>query len=136
MSHENVEVVRRAYEAYNSGDLVALRDGLHPEIVMHHLEGWPEPGPSVGPDEVMREYEQLREAWQRGDSVEHGDLIEAGDRVLSRDVWRGSGTGPNAVMEFTSVYTFREGRVITVQRFWDHEEALEAVGLSDKPMAR
>jgi ketosteroid isomerase-like protein len=33
-------------------------------------------------------------------------------------------------MEFTTVYTFRKGKVITVQRFWDHAEALEAVGLS------
>jgi hypothetical protein len=134
MSRENVDVVRRGYEAYNAGDLAALREQLHPDIVMYHLEGWPEPGPSVGPEAVMREYQQLREAWQGGDSVEHGELIDAGDHVLSRDVWRGSGSGPEAVMEFTSVYTFREGRIITIRRFWDHEEALDVAGLSGRRM--
>jgi ketosteroid isomerase-like protein len=135
VSQENVEAVRRSYEAYNAGDLATLRDGLHPDIVMYHLEGWPEPGPSLGPDAVMREYEQLREAWRGEDSVEHGELIEAGDHVLSKDVWRGSGTGPDAVMEFTSIFTFREGKVITIRRFWDHDEALEAVGLSREQVA-
>jgi ketosteroid isomerase-like protein len=132
MSRENVEVVRRGYEAYNAGELATLREQWDPNIVMYHLEGWPEPGPSVGWDAVMQELRQLREAWQEGDSVTQvGDFIAAGNHVLSRDVWHGSGSGPDAVMEFTSVYTFRKGKVITVQRFWDHDEALEAVGLRE-----
>ena len=131
MSRENVEMVRRGYEAYNAGDLATLREMWDPDIVMYHLEGWPEPGPSVGRDAVMRELKQLREPWQEGDSVEPvGDLIESGNHVLARDVWRGSGSGPDSVMEFTTVYTFRKGKLITVQRYWDHDEALEAVGLS------
>lgn len=131
MSRENVELVLRGYDAYNAGDLATLYEQWDPDIVMFHLEGWPEPGPSVGRDAVLGELEQLREAWQQGDRVEPvGDLIEACNHVLSRDIWHGSGSGPDAVMEFTTVYTFRKGKVITVQRFWDHAEALEAVGLS------
>jgi uncharacterized protein len=132
MSRENVELVRRGYEAYNAGDLKTLYGQWDPDIVMYHLEGWPEPGPSVGRDAVLAELEQLREAWQEGDSLEYvGDLIEAGNHVLARDVWHGSGSGPDAVMEFTTVYTFRKGKILTVQRYWDHAEALEAVGLSE-----
>jgi uncharacterized protein len=132
MSRENAEMVRRGYEAYNVGDLVTLYEQWDPDIVMYHLEGWPEPGPSVGRDAVMRELKQLREAWQEGDRVEAvGDLIETGNHVLARDVWHGSGSGPDAVMEFTTVYTFRNGKVITIQRYWDHVEALEAVGLGE-----
>ena len=129
MSRENVEAARRGYAAYNAGDLEALRELYDPDIVMYHLEGWPEPGPSVGRDAVMREVEQLREAW-KGDTVEPvGDLIEVGDHVLVREVWRGHGSGPDAVMEFTQVATFRNGKIVTVRRYWDHDEALEAVGL-------
>jgi hypothetical protein len=45
MSQENVEVVRKAFEAW----------------VVRGLEEWPEPGPFVGRDAVMRWFEQLRE---------------------------------------------------------------------------
>jgi ketosteroid isomerase-like protein len=34
-------------------------------------------------------------------------------------------------MEFTSVSTVRNGRIFGVEFFWDHAEALEAVGLSE-----
>lgn len=132
MSRENVELVRRGYDAYNAGDLATLYELYDPDLVMYHLEGWPEPGPSVGRDAVFRELRQLREAWQEGDSLEVvGDLIEAGNHVLARDVWHASGRGPDAVMEFTTIYTLRKGRLITIQRYWDHAEALEAVGLRE-----
>jgi ketosteroid isomerase-like protein len=102
MAQENVEFVQRAFAAYNVGDLGALRELYDPRVVWHHLEGWPEPGPSVGQDAVLREVGQLREAWQAGDRLELvGDLVDAGDRVLARAVWRGSGSGPDAAMEFT-----------------------------------
>jgi ketosteroid isomerase-like protein len=32
-------------------------------------------------------------------------------------------------MEFTGVFTVREGRIVLVRYFWDHAEALEAAGL-------
>ena len=35
-------------------------------------------------------------------------------------------------MEMTSVYTVRKGRIVYQEFFWDHAEALEAVGLSEQ----
>ena len=132
MSQENVEIVRRGFDAYNAGDLNALREFYDPDVVWHHLEGWPEPGPSVGRDAVLREVEQLREAWQEGDSLEPvSDFREAANQVLVRMAWRGSGRGPDAAMEFTYLFTLRNRRAITIEMFWDHAEALEAVGLSE-----
>jgi ketosteroid isomerase-like protein len=131
MSQENVEIVRRAYHAYNAGDLTALRDLYDPDVVMHHVEGWPEPGPSVGRDAVLRETEQLREAW-KGDTLEPvTDFIAAPDRVVVRDLWHGTGRGPDADMEFTRVFTLREKKIVSIEVFWDHAEALEAAGLSE-----
>jgi ketosteroid isomerase-like protein len=57
MSQENVEIVRRACEAWNTGDLTALRDLYDPDVVMHHVEGWPDPGPSVGREAFLHESE-------------------------------------------------------------------------------
>ena len=35
-------------------------------------------------------------------------------------------------MEMTGVGTVRKGRIVFVEFFWDHAEALEAVGLSEQ----
>jgi ketosteroid isomerase-like protein len=130
MSRENVEVVRRYYEAWNAYALAAIGDLCDPDIVVHHVEGWPEPGPSVGREAALHLVEQLREAWD-GDTLNPvGDFIEAGDKVIVRDVWHGTGRGPEADLEFTRVFTLRKGRIRSIEIFWDHGEALEAVGLS------
>jgi ketosteroid isomerase-like protein len=34
-------------------------------------------------------------------------------------------------MEFTYLFTLRDGRIITIQMYWDYDEALEAVGLRE-----
>ena len=53
------------------------------------------------------------------------------DRVVVRYLWRGTGHGPESNMEFTSVSTVREGKIFYAEFFWDHAEALDAVGLSE-----
>jgi ketosteroid isomerase-like protein len=48
-----------------------------------------------------------------------------------RTIWRGSGHGPDLNMEMTIVFTLRKGRIFLLESFWDHAEALEAMGLSE-----
>ena len=40
-------------------------------------------------------------------------------------------SGPDLNMELTLVFTMRKGRIFYLEFFWDHAEALEAVGLSE-----
>ena len=56
-------MVRRGFAAWNAGDMDACRELLDLEISWRPGEGWPEPGPYVGRDAVMRQLEQLRETW-------------------------------------------------------------------------
>jgi ketosteroid isomerase-like protein len=131
MSRENVEVVQRAIEAWNAGDMDAFRELCDPDIIMRTPEGWPEPGPFVGREAVMREWYQVREAWDE-DAVEPiSDFIDVGDRVLVRQIWRAVGQGPQANIETTNVMTVRKGRIVYQEFFWDHAEALEAAGLRE-----
>ena len=67
MSQENVEVVRASFEAWNAGDMEALSKLHDPEVTMRMPEGWPEPGPFVGQDAVMRQWEQMRDTWDADD---------------------------------------------------------------------
>jgi uncharacterized protein len=131
MSQENVDVVRAGYEAWNRGDMDALRETHDPDVFARPLDGWPEPGPFVGREAVMRQFEQLRETWDADALEPVGDFVHGADRVVSRLIWHGAGHGPESNMEFTVVYTLRKGRIAFLEYFWDHAEALEAVGLSE-----
>jgi len=131
MSQENVEVIRAVNEAWNAGDMDAFREQLDPDVVMYHVKGWPEPGPTVGREACMRFIEQLRDTWDADRIEVIGDYVHAADRVVVRWIWHGLGHGPQANMELTSVNSVRKGKIRSVEFFWDHDEALEAAGLSE-----
>ena len=131
MTDKNVEIVRAAFEAWNAGDMDALREFLDPGIIWRPPEDWPEPGPFVGREAVMRWFEQLREPWDTYVTDLIGGIIDAADRVVVSQVWRGAARGPNADIESTGIFTVRNGRIIGVEQFWDRAEALQAAGLSE-----
>jgi len=54
------------------------------------------------------------------------------ERVVVRFVWHGVGQGPDPNLELTCVYTVRNRRIFYAEFFWDHAEALKAVGLSEQ----
>jgi ketosteroid isomerase-like protein len=130
VSEENVEVVKAAFDAWNAGDMDRLRDMYDPNVVLHMVPGWPEPGPYAGREAVMRQFAQLREAWD-ADVVEPISFVDVGDRVVVRQIWRGFGRGPDANIDLTIICTFRQGRVVSLEYFRDHADALKAVGLEE-----
>src|SRR3954452_5193814 len=131
MSQENVEMAKAALEAWNAGDMDALRDLHDPDAIVRPVDDWPEPGPFVGRDAVMRWFEQIRDAWGADGLEPISNFIDVGDRVVFRVIWRGVGRGPEANIEFTAIYTVREGRIFAHEYIWDHAEALKAVGLEE-----
>jgi ketosteroid isomerase-like protein len=129
MSRENVEIMRASNEAWAAADSARLREMYDPGAVMRTEQDWPEAGPHLGREAVLRFLAELRDTWQAGELEEIG-LIDAGDRVLCRQRWHGVGRGPDASLEVTTVMTFRNSKIVMIEYFWDHERALEAVGLS------
>jgi ketosteroid isomerase-like protein len=130
VTQENVEVVKAAFDAWNAGDMDRLRDMYDPHIVLHMVPGWPEPGPYAGREAVMRQWAQLRETWG-AEVVEPISFVDVGDRVVVRQIWRGLGRRPDANIDPTIICTLRQGRFTSLEYFWDHAEALKAVGLQE-----
>jgi len=68
-----------------------------------------------------------------GHEVVIEDPIDAGDSVVVRVRARMTGeeSGIEGDLESSQVVTFRKGKVVMIEYFWDHQEALEAVGLTE-----
>jgi ketosteroid isomerase-like protein len=107
MSQQNVEVLRAVFEAWNAGDMEALRELYDPDVIMRMPEDFPEPGPCVGREALMRQFEQMRETWDADALEPINDFIDAADRVVVRFIWRGAGDGPEANLEATTIYMVR-----------------------------
>jgi ketosteroid isomerase-like protein len=102
VSHENVEIVRAGFEAWNAGDMDAYRELLHPEVTMRAPPRWPEPGPFVGRDAVLRQCIRLRDAWDSDTAKPTADFIDLGDRVVTRMIFHSQGQGPEMNMEISA----------------------------------
>ena len=131
MSQENVEIVRAATEAWSVGDMNSLRRLYDPQIVVQPLPAWPEPGPWIGAEAVIRSWERQREALGEQTLVSISDLVHAGDRVLVTQRWQGAGRGPEMSLETTVVVTIRNGKMTALDFFRDRVDALESVGLEE-----
>lgn len=47
-----------------------------------------------------------------------------------RTAWHAAGHGPD-LMEWTNVFTLRQGKIVLMEYFWDQSEALRVAGLSE-----
>jgi ketosteroid isomerase-like protein len=135
MSQENVEIVRRAYEAFNASDLGTVLAILDPDIewnasdvffdqprTYRDRQTWLEQFP---PElaEIFRDYRAIPER-----------LIDAGDHVLAvaQVGGRGRRSGADVMARVAHVLTFRDGRIVRFIEFKNVGDAFEAVGLSEQ----
>jgi uncharacterized protein len=132
MSQENVELVRRAHEALNGGEvdaLVALCDvGFRLDMSDRVLN----PAVYEGHDGIRRFYAEVREVWASY-TWEPEELVESEDTVIAllRSGGRGRGSGIEVERRTAMVWTVRENRATSLRFYRDREEALEAAGLRE-----
>jgi hypothetical protein len=80
VSRENVEVVRRAHEAWNRGDVDAAAESLDPEVEWRTAPNFPDPGTWRGRDEVLRRVTAFLE-FSEELGVDVQELVDAGARA-------------------------------------------------------
>ena len=135
MSEENVEIVRRVYEAAARRDPATVLALYDPEVELD-----PSRLQAVGLfDRVYHGHDGLRsffrewhEAWE-GIEYDYDELIDAGERVISVVTRHGRGRASGAEVEWplALVWTIRKGKVIRVVWFPTRADALEAAGLRE-----
>ena len=130
MSQENVEIVRRVYEAAASRNSEAVFALYDPEVELDSSRlGL---GVYRGHEGLRSLFREWHEAWG---SIEYSyeELIDAGEAVIAvvtRHA-RGRASGVETKQPFTLVWTVRGGKVVRVAWFLTRAEALEAAELSE-----
>ena len=135
MSQENVEIVRRVFELWNGGGVVApdrRPEFFDPEVQIDLRGRKINPAVYDGYDGLDRFGSDVDEVWDQF-SIELLELIDAGPHVVAvfEATGRGHGSGIEVRAELSHVWTLRGGRVVRVEGDFDRASALEAAGLSE-----
>jgi hypothetical protein len=130
MSQENVELVRKANDAFKQGDWATIEGQADPHLVVRADSSWPEQY-IYGRDAVMAWY---RSGWESlGADVRVEEIVDLGDRAVVRNWWtvHGQRSGLGGDLRWSEIITFRQGRRVFIEMFLDHDQALKAVGLAE-----
>ena len=131
MSQENVETVRRLYEAFDLGDVPAALGFFDPEVVMdasHRVDG----RVGHGREELTAILAEWLDTWE-GWREEIEEVRDLGDQVLvlSTQYGRGKESGVEWENRFAMLYEIERGKITRWKIYDDPREALEAAGLSE-----
>jgi ketosteroid isomerase-like protein len=123
MSEEqNVDVVRKGYEAFGRGDINGLLAQLDPDVE------WRTPGPADLPTaghrrghEAVQEFFQTLLGLLDIQRFEPKQFIAQGDMVIvvGEDTSRVKATGTTFEIRFAHVFTVRNGKVVAFEEYLD-----------------
>jgi ketosteroid isomerase-like protein len=134
MSEENVEVVRNAFAAFERGDIEGVLRLCDEDIVINQ----PPDLPGISPEQrghrgVLEAFAIWPEQWEdyriqllRVEAAPDGKVF-----VTQRSSGRGKQSGVEVDMDFSLVFTVREGKISELRLFVQEDQALEAAGLSE-----
>ena len=139
MSQENVEIVRRLFEAWRQGG-DAWERGDHTWVVEFFTQVAEWRGFADAIDNPIRrghdEIRRMADEWVRNFEhvrIESEEFIDAGDHVVVPARVRGRGRASGVVIELpiNYVFTLRGGMVERVRDYRERAQALEAAGLRE-----
>ena len=134
MPGENIELVRQAFEGFNeTRDLEKFYALLADDVVWDLSRSpFPEAGVYHGVDAVRSWFSGLRDAFGEV-RYEIEKQRELGDQVA--ELVHVSGRGPGSQIpvdySFAPLFTFRDGKIIRMDRYNDWATAMEALGASE-----
>ena len=131
MSQENVELVRRFYEAWARDESGPI-ELMHSEIEYVNPPGAVEPGTRRGRAAFSTAVQGVFDGWESW-QVEPEQFRAEGDRVVVvlRYRARGRGSGVEIQGRESALWTLRDGKVLRYAWFQGPTDALEAAGLSE-----
>jgi ketosteroid isomerase-like protein len=118
----NLDIVRRAYDAFERGDMDAVVADMADEIEWQQAQGLPHGGTYNGVGAVRANvFDPLDRDWWSSFSAVPLELLDAGDEivVLGRYVGVAKETGRRLDVPFVHVWSLREGKAWRFRQFLD-----------------
>jgi ketosteroid isomerase-like protein len=131
MSEENVEVMRRGIDAWNRGDRDGWLAAFSPEAEWHTTGRFADQGVYRGREGLAAYWEEFREDMEELSSSV-SEIRAIGDKVYIAATATGRGKRSKAAFDVPVwfVTTVRDGMVVRVETYDDHQQALAAAGLA------
>jgi ketosteroid isomerase-like protein len=128
MSQENVELVRRVYDAAARRDTAAVLALYDESVELDNSRLMVGGGVYRGHDGLRRAFREWHEAWEHVE-YDYDELIDAGEHVISLVTRHGQGraSGIAVEMPLALVWIIRDGKVVRVVWYQTRADALEAV---------
>jgi ketosteroid isomerase-like protein len=116
---ENLDLVRRGYAAFGSGDMETLQGLFKPDIV-HSVPGTSAlAGDHKGPQEVLAMYGNLFALSDGTASVELEDVLsDGGNRVIAIHTATATRNGVTRTSRDALLFTIDNGKVASIQDFF------------------
>jgi uncharacterized protein len=127
VSPDDLETVRRAYDAFARGDMDVLRELLAPDIEWRTTPDVPFLGNYRGIDEFFAAMNEWTEPFDELTTTVE-EISDMGDCAIVRHRMRGRGTDSGAETDLVlwQVVTVANGQITRMHDFQTREEALEA----------
>jgi uncharacterized protein len=132
MSEENVEVVRRMYNAFHSGDADGALAHFDPEVVVDASKARPDGGRGQGREQLNVIVAAWMGTWDEWHE-EIEEMRDLGSQVLVLSVQRGRGKGSGVEVEarYALLYDVHGGKITRLVMYADQAQAVEAAGLRE-----
>jgi ketosteroid isomerase-like protein len=135
MSQENMETFKAGIEAINRRDWDALLEGLDPDVEWHPASSTPWAGGAAvyrGREDVRQWFKSVEEVFTEMRS-EFPQIWDLGDRIVAigKVQTRGEASGVETESPLAYIIEYENAKATRVWSYLDHDEALEAAGLSE-----
>jgi uncharacterized protein len=127
MSPEDLEVVRRAYDAFAGGDVERLRTFLAPDIEWRTTPEVPFLGTYEGLDEFLQGMDDWTSSFDEV-TTEVQEMIDTGENVIVHHRMRGRGrdSGVEVDLAIFQVVAVRDGQLVRMHDYATRDDALAA----------
>jgi ketosteroid isomerase-like protein len=121
---DEIQRFRDMLAAWNRQDWKAVGAFYATDAVLQHPDGWPEPGPSVGRDAIVAQWQTTWQAFGEAEvSIERAGAED--DTVVAQLSFRARGgeSGAGLTTRMLATCRMRDGECVEHRVDWEPEEA-------------